>query len=500
MNLRILLGSLPACVLMAGLMPVPGADPLGIFSRAADVGKPRHAGQARLDEASSTYLISGGGANMWATNDALHFVWKELSGDVAVTAEIEWPEAGGDPHRKAVLMIRQDLDPNSAYVDAALHGDGLTSLQFRAEKNGPTREIQANVKGPRTLRLERRGNVFSMDTSAAGGGLAPSGGSVIVRLRDPVMVGIGVCAHNDDVRETARFGSVNVESLAAPRSTNVVLESTLEVVSIASADRRAILHARDHFEAPNWSPDGKHLLYNSRGRLYRLPATGGTPVLIDTGSAIRCNNDHGYSPDGSMLAISDQSANGRSLIYILPSIGGSPVQVTPVGPSYWHGWSPDGRTLAYCAERNREFDIYTIPVGGGEEKRLTTAPGLDDGPDYSPDGAWIYFNSERSGSMQIWRMAPDGSKQEQVTNESSNNWFPHPSPDGRWLVYLAYAADVKGHPANKEVELRIRPLNGGESRTLASLFGGQGTINVPSWSPDSRYVAFVSYRLVPTDR
>jgi Tol biopolymer transport system component len=184
------------------------------------------------------------------------------------------------------------------------------------------------------------------------------------------------------------------------------------------------------------------------------------------------------------------------LIYVLPSEGGKPRRVTQLGPSYWHGWSPDGKTLAYCAERGGEYDVYTISVDGGEETRLTTATGLDDGPDYSADGQYIYFNSVRTGKMEIWRMKTDGSEQEQITSDEYNNWFPHPSPDGKWIAFLSYEPDVAGHPPNKDVMLRIMPAGGGEIEVLAKLFGGQGTINVPSWSPDSANLAFVSYRLV----
>ncbi|HWH69895.1 MAG TPA: hypothetical protein VNT26_10945, partial [Candidatus Sulfotelmatobacter sp.] len=237
-------------------------------------------------------------------------------------------------------------------------------------------------------------------------------------------------------------------------------------------------------------------LFNSGGHIFRLPVTGGQPERIDTGFAEHCNNDHGLSPDGTKLAISDQTRGGKSIIYVLPAAGGEPRQITPLAPSYWHGWSPDGSTLAYCAERNGEFDIYTIPAAGGDEKRLTTAKGLDDGPDYSPDGQFIYFNSDRTGTMHIWRMKPDGSAQEQLTNDDYNNWFAHPSPDGKWLVFLTYEKDVTGHPANKNVRLRLMPAAGGPIQDLARLFGGQGTINVPSWSPDSKQVAFVSYELI----
>jgi TolB protein len=273
------------------------------------------------------------------------------------------------------------------------------------------------------------------------------------------------------------------------------IESSLEIVSVETGQRKVIYRARQHFEAPNWSRDGKYFIFNSRGRIYTLPVEGGEPRLLDTGSATNCNNDHGLSPDGTLLALSHSPQN-QSLIYIVPITGGEPRLVTPLGPSYWHGWSPDGKTLAYCAERNGNYDVYTIPVEGGEETRLTDAPGLDDGPDYSPDGKYIYFNSERTGTMQIWRMHTDGSRQEQITFDSYNDWFPHPSPDGQWLVFLSYEPDVQGHPANKDVTLRIMPMKGGEPRVLVSLFGGQGTINVPSWSPDSKQFAFVSYRIL----
>ena len=198
----------------------------------------------------------------------------------------------------------------------------------------------------------------------------------------------------------------------------------------------------------------------------------------------------------------DRSRDQQSSIYILPIEGGTPRRVTTNSPSYWHGWSPDGKTLAYPGLRNGDFDIYTISVDGGEEKRLTTAVGLDDGSEYTPDGKWIYFNSVRTGKMQIWRMKPDGSAQEQVTFDGYNNWFPHFSPDGKWMTVISYGKEVEGHPANKDVALRIAPVSGDKVDVeklgvLAKLFGGQGTINVPSWSPDSKNVAFVSYQLVP---
>lgn len=276
------------------------------------------------------------------------------------------------------------------------------------------------------------------------------------------------------------------------------VESTLEIYSLATSSRTTVYQDNSHFEAPNWSRDGSCLIFNSLGKLYKIKTNGGKPETIPTDFASKCNNDHGISPSGNEIVISHhEEGTGKSIIYTLPFSGGKPKQVTPMGPSYWHGWSPDGKELAYCAERNGKYDIYTIPISGGQEKRLTDADGLDDGPDYTADGKYIYFNSVRTGKMKIWRMRPDGSQQQQVTFDEYNDWFPHPSPDGKWLVFVSYEKEVEGHPANKHVLLRLMPLEGGQPKDIVKLFGGQGTINVPSWSPDSRQFAFVSYKLVP---
>ena len=286
------------------------------------------------------------------------------------------------------------------------------------------------------------------------------------------------------------------------------IRSSLRTVDIQSGRIETVYSAVRHFEAPNWSPDGRFFVVNSKGRLYRLPVHGDKRMEeIPTGFATRANNDHGISPDGRYLVLSHHAEEHitdpaqdwlASSIYVVPITGGStPVKVTAKAPSFWHGWSPDGKTLAYVGRRNDEWDIYTIPVEGGEERRLTTCRGLDDGPDYSPDGKYIYYNSFCSGSMQIWRMKADGSQPKQLTRDSYSNWFPHPSPDGQWVVFLAYLEDQgEGHPFGKQVKLRLMDVRNGSVRDLTQpFFGGQGTINVPSWSPDSQRVAFVVYEI-----
>jgi TolB protein len=276
--------------------------------------------------------------------------------------------------------------------------------------------------------------------------------------------------------------------------------SFIQTLNIETGKIDTILSIKKHFEAPNWHPDG-YLILNSYGKLYTLDLSSQQLKELKTGFADQCNNDHGISPDGKWLVIShnDRADTSRksykSAIYILPVTGGQPKRITPEVPSYWHGWSPDGKTLAYCAERNGNYDIYTISVEGDAEKRLTSTEGLDDGPDYSPDGKYIYFNSYRSGHMQIWRMQADGSSPEQLTFDENSNWFAHPSPNNKWIVYIAYTSDEKqSHLFGKNVKLRIMNLESKEIKDITPVFyGGQGTINVSSWSPDSKKIAFVSY-------
>jgi len=481
---------------------------LGIFSGQSDIGDCAKAGFAAYDPSTGEYRITGGGANMWGTNDAFHFLWKKTSGDFMLTANVSIVGNIGNGHRKACLLVRQSLAADSAYADVALHGDGLTALQWRDEAGTLTHTIHSEISGPTRLRLEKRGSHFSMWLTAnKDDELKPAGGYQYIPISETFYVGLGVCAHDNSTTETVVFSNVKLEPLVTPANASKVIECSLETLAINSMDRNIVYRTRERIEAPNWSRDGKYLLFNSKGGIYKLPIVAGvhevavpgsTPQLINAGGAASCNNDHGISFDGKQLAVSSQGGGKKSQVYVLPIDGGAARLVTPLSPSYWHGWSPDGKTLAYCGERNGNYDVYTIPAAGGEETRLTTAEGLDDGPEYSPDGKYIYFNSVRSGMMQIWRMKPDGSEQEQVTADGYNNWFAHPSPDGKWIVFVSFGKDVApgDHPANKDVQLRIMSTSGGEIRTLAKLFGGQGTINVPSWSPDSKKVAFVSYQLV----
>ncbi|ACB33131.1 periplasmic component of the Tol biopolymer transport system [Leptothrix cholodnii SP-6] len=274
--------------------------------------------------------------------------------------------------------------------------------------------------------------------------------------------------------------------------------SVLETLDVETGARTVLKEFDVVIEAPNWTRDGRRLIFNSLGGMFAYELSSGEVTRIDTGFAVDCNNDHVLSPDGARLAISHFAHEDvSSRIYIVPLGGGVPVRVTDLGPNYLHGWSPDGQRLAYCAERDGQYDVYTIPVHGGPETRLTDTPGLDDGPEYSPDGRHIWFNSTRSGLMQVWRMDIHGRNQTHVIKDDANCWFPHVSPDGQRVVYVAYDKDNVApgdHPPDKPVEIRLVSAEGGKPRTIAQLFGGQGTLNVNSWAPDNRHIAFVSYR------
>lgn len=492
---------LPALIRLAALLflscaGLRAAAALGEFERADDVGKNLRAGSAAYDTATGRYRIAGGGANIWGKEDAFHFLSKTLSGDLSFTCDIAWEGAGAEPHRKAAAMIRQGLDADAPYVDVAVHGDGLIELQYRREKGGATFGVRTPVKAPATIRLERDGDVFTASVAKDGGPFQPIG-ALALPLPEPLQVGLAVSAHNAKNLESALISGVKLTHRQPREGEKRIRETSLETLDIATGERRLVWRELSSFEAPNWSPDGRRFYINRSGGLYTLPVDGGAPERLDTGTADKCNNDHGLSFDGRWLAISSGGGKEGSRIFVLPAQGGTPRLVTPLGPSYWHGWSPDGATLIYCARRGSNYDIYSIPSAGGEERRLTTAEGLDDGCEFTPDGRKIYFNSERTGVMQLWRMNPDGSDQERVTDDHRyGDWFPHPSPDGKWLLFLSYEGSVKGHPANQNVTLRLMPLAGGKPKVVATLFGGQGTINVPSWSPDSSRVAFVSYRHV----
>lgn len=489
--------SFAAALCLATIQTHSQRAPLGSFEGQSDVGRVKNPGSATYSADNQEYTITGSGTNMWLAADEFHLVWKRMKGNFILTTRARFIGKGVEPHRKIGWIVRSSLESDSPQVTVVTHGDGLTSLQFRRTRSANTEEKRFTITGADTLQLERKGDTYAASVARFGDPFTSEEISNLV-LGNEVYVGLFVCSHNSDVVEKAVFSNVRI---TVPARDDFVpyrdyIGSDLEILDVVSGNRQTVYHVSDSLQAPNWTRDGKALIYNRNGRLYRFDLAERTPKEINTGFATNNNNDHVLSFDGKMLAISNhvKEEQNQSNVFTLPVQGGTPKRITSTGPSYLHGWSPDGKFLVYTGGRNGEFDIYRIPSGGGEETNLTKTSGLDDGPEYTPDGRHIYFNSTRNGLMQIWRMKPDGSNQEQITDDEYNNWFPHISPDGKWIVFLSFPREVKpeDHPFYKRVYIRLMPAAGGPAHVVAYVYGGQGTINVPSWSPDSRRVAFVS--------
>lgn len=480
--------------------PVQSQEKIGVFDNHVDVGDCRHQGFATYDAEKQTYRVGGSGTNMWFEKDEFHYLWTTLQGDFILRAEFKLMGDGVDPHRKAGWIVKNDLNSDTPHLNTAVHGDGLTSLQYRKSAGGNTEETISKDSLPDVIQLERRGTEFIMSTARFGQPLVEVS-ATNEAIGQQVYVGLYVCAHNPDVVEVAEFRNVRIIQPAEPgfEAYEEYIGSRLEVLEVATGHRRILHSTSNSIQAPNWTPDGETLIYNSEGRLYNYHLKDDKISPLNTGFAVNNNNDHVLTFDGSILGISNHNPedDGQSTLYYLPATGDSnPIPVTRhgVGASYLHGWSPDNKKMLFTGVRKGQLDIYSVDIETGKEKQLTDQLTLDDGSEYSPDGEYIFFNSDRTGVMQIWRMDAMGKDQTQLTFDEYNDWFPHVSPDQKWIVFLSYPKDVASndHPFYKHCLLRIMPYSGGTPKIIGYIYGGQGSINVPSWSPDSKYVAFVS--------
>lgn len=487
-------------LVFSGIVFVNAQTKIGLFDNHVDIGEVKNAGFAMYDDQSQTYKVAGGGKNMWFDQDEFHYLWTTMQGDFILRTEVEFLGSGVDPHRKAGWIIKNDLNSETPHVNACLHGDGLTSLQYRTAIGNNTEEVVSTDSLPNVIQLERRGNEFIMSTSTFGAPFVEVK-TINTGINNQVYVGLYVCSHNADVLEVAKFRNVRVITPAPAdfQPYRDYIGSNLEVMEVATGARKIIHTNANSIQAPNWTPDGEQLIYNSEGRLYRYALSDGRISPMNTGFAIHNNNDHVLTFDGSLMGISHHNAddNNQSTLYYLPIEGDStPVQVTPTGAgnSYLHSWSPDNKKMLFTGHRKGQYDIYSVDISTGEEVQLTNKETLDDGAEYSPDGAHIFFNSVRSGKMKLWRMNADGSNQTQLTHDGYNDWFPHVSPNKKWIAFISFPKDinVNDHPFYKHCLLRIMPYNGGTPKIIGYIYGGQGSINVPSWSPDSKFISFVS--------
>lgn len=490
---------------------------VGIFTDNKDIGNPKIKGYASYNETTQVYNLKGAGYNIWFNRDEFHYLYKKIPGDFILTANFEFVGEKGNEHRKIGWMIRTSATEDAPSICAVTHGDGLGALQWRSLRGAymrdPEDEIFFTKKTPnRIMQLERSGKKITMRIGNYGEPLQEVGSHDMSDMPDSVLVGLFICSHDSNTVEEAKVWNVRIDKpVPNDYSPNPGIQRTLaaqpmnvgcrlEVMNVFDGTRKIIRESANRFEAPNWMPDGKNLLFNEGGAMYTISVEGGTPQLLNTGDVANNNNDHGISFDGKTLAISSHRkgmTGGGSTVYVLPLSGGTPKLVTDSTPSYWHGWNPNNKEVVLVGQRNgsKIYNLYKISINGGAETALTNnTTGHVDGPEYSPDGKYIYYNANPTGTMQLWRMKPDGSDKEQITFDENNNWFPHISPDGKWIAYIAFGTDIdpNGHPSYKRVTLRLMPLNGGAPRVIAYLYGGQGTLNAPSWSPDSKHIAFVS--------
>ncbi|MEO6730593.1 MAG: hypothetical protein ABIN01_05210 [Ferruginibacter sp.] len=481
---------------------------VGDFQDHADIGNPKMRGSALYDSNTQVYTLKGGGYNIWFNRDEFQYTYNKLKGNFILTANMKLLGEGKDPHRKIGWMIRESAREDAAHISATLHGDGLTVLQWRRLRGAFMRDPQDEIfhlkKNVEIIQLERTGATIIMRTANTGEPLQEVGRTDMPDMPAEVLAGLFVCSHNADVLEEGMAWNVRTEQTVPDTHDGYrdgILSSKLETIHVFDGRRKIIYKDAGRLEAPNWMPDGNKILFNKGGSIFTIPLTGGIPEKLNTGFANRNNNDHVISFDGKMLGISHHRnglPGGGSTVYVLPLAGGEPKLVTDSTPSYLHSWSPNGKEVIYAGQRiskSPAYNLYKKPVNGGPEVQLTfNNKGITDGPEFSPDGKYIYFNSNETSTMQLWRMKPDGSGKEQITFDEYHNWFPHISPDGKWIVFLSFPPTIlpNDHPFYKRVMLRLMPVNGGAPKVIAYLYGGQGTINTPSWSPDSKKVAFIS--------
>src|SRR5450759_4492237 len=398
------------------IMVIVKNTPVGIFQANSDIGNPKKAGSAIYNQSDQSYTLKGGGYNIWFERDEFHYLYNKIKCDFILTANFEFVGKGTELHRKTGWMIRDSTDEKSPHISATLHGDGLTVLQWRGSAGAimrdPQDEIFATDSIYNVIQIERTGKTITMRAAHTGEPFQIIGSHEMENLPDKVLAGLFICSHNPDVIEEARVWNVRIDKPVGDDCLRChkYLGCRLETMNVFDGKRKVIFEKPGRFEAPNWMPDGKKLLFNMDGSLYKIPVEGGVPEKLNTDFANQINNDHGISFNGKLLAISHQREGlpgGGSTVYVLPLKGGVPKMITENTPSYWHGWAPNNKEVIYVAMRDGKtvYNIYRNSINGGKEVALTDIKAGEhiDGCEYSPDGKYIYYNGNHTGTMQIWR-------------------------------------------------------------------------------------------------
>jgi TolB protein len=473
-------------------------DSLGIFEGHTDIGKVMYAGSAKYKAEPEEYEIQSPANDTQKNEEGFHFVWKRIKGDFIFYAQVNLPEKDSNFSGIAGCMVRTILNENSANINSSIDERGHTDIKFRRNGGESIGEIESSLKEANIIQIERSENTYTIS-------IAKFGEPFVIKqvkdldLGDEVYVGLFTASANQSRVERGIYSNVRF-TIPVPKVLSLFrtdIGSNLEVLDIETGNRKILLVDSNSVHSPIWKKDGETLIYAKQGFLYTFNLTNKICQLLNTGVKKSNSNDHVLSFDGKMLSFCvPTEEKGGPIVYTVPVTGGEPKQINKTAPSYPHSWSPDGKTLLLSASRKGEFEIYKIASSGGKEYGITNSLGMDDCPEYTPDGKQIYFNSNRTGTMRIWRMNADGSEPEVVTTGEYYDWFPHISPDGKWMVFLSYSkedASASGHPSYRKVYLRLMPVSGGQPKIIAYLYGGQGSINSPCWSPDSKKIAFASY-------
>ena len=474
------------------------AQGIGIFEGQGGIEGAK--GSAVYNSKTQQYTLTSYGGESKGTDKPSYFLWRKIKGDFIITASVTFvPTKAAIKYGKIGVTLRSGLDDDAKFIDAAKQSGKATAMQYQII--GGNNQINSKVTNADVIQLERRGNVYRMWVAKQGDPFTVDS-LTTTEISEDAYVGIFYSGGATKGAAKAVFSNVRITVPAKLdfKPYTDYIGSNIEILDLATKNRRVIYQYNKSIQAPNWTRDGKKLLYNQDDLLYTYELATNKPTLLNTGDVKRNNNDHVISFDGKRLAISSFGVrggpdNGRSVGYVVPITGGQPKRITTVAPSYIHSWSPDDKAIVFMSTRDGNSDIYSVSPDGGTETRLTTDPAYDDGCEYTPDGKYIYFNSVRTGHMQIWRMKPDGSEQTQITHSEFNDWFPHVSPDGKFIVYISFLLNEVGpqdHPFYRHVYLQRMPIGGGKPEVIAYLYGGQGTINTPSFSPDGKQVAFVS--------
>jgi regulation of enolase protein 1 (concanavalin A-like superfamily) len=476
----------------------PQNNSLGIFENESDIGKITQEGKAFYNPISEEYLITTPVSEFAPNSDPIHYLWKKINGDFIIHAEFEAAENNNDLVGTVGCMIRNSLDTDTGYLNASVDKTGYPSIAFRGPSDVKSTERHSIVKNANVIQVERDDKTFIVRMAKFGDPFVTERVAYL-SLPEDLYIGLFVGSDEGSKAKKAVFHNIRI-TIPVPKNMTVFrtdIGSNLETLDIQTFRRKIFLIDSNSVHSPIWKNDGKTIIYGKQGMLFCFDSAKKTTQLLNTGKVKNTSNDHVLSCDGKKLAFCVPSLKmGGPVIYVVGTGGGNPKLIHKKGPSYPHGWSPDGKFLLFAGSRNGRYTVFKIPARGGKEINITNTPGNNDSPEYSPEGKYIYFNSNRTGAMCVWRMKADGTEPEMLTTGEFHDWFPHVSPDGKWVVFLSYSkedASPSGHPSYKNVYLRLMPTSGGSPKIIAYVYGGQGTINSPCWSPDSKKIAFASY-------